>query len=149
MRVCIYEKTGGCCRSEIFSWQIGRPWPTLRVRSSPPSLTLPNCCIPCPSYTGISASSLTRLLLYTLLTPALLYNALIPASKQHRPHSSHNPTFRAKLPVSMSTIPPDTEILNPTDEEFYASYVSSCKQWVSLAYCCTIEDGVSASSAYS
>lgn len=106
MRVCIYEKTGGCYRSELFSWQIGRPRPTQCVRSSPPSLTLPSCCIPCPSYTGISASSLTRLLLYTLLTPKLLYNVLIPASKQHRPHSSHNSTLRAKLQSACQQSPP-------------------------------------------
>lgn len=144
----------GCCRSVLSEEEGGGSWSAMADSTcmSDPTRS-PNLIafsvavfIAICWHFSISSSPFTVpyfLIFHTAVqhSRSLLQAAL--ATQQPRPPSP------GQTSLNMSTAPTDTEILNPADEEFYASYVSSYSQYSSPAYHCIIEDGVSASSAYS
>lgn len=126
---CMYLKIG-CCRSVFYLKKRGGSWSAMADSTcmsdptSSPNLIAFSVAvfIAICWHFSISSSPFTVPYFLTFHTAVQHSRSLLqaaPATQQPRPASP------GQTSLNMSTTPPDTEILNPADEEFYASYVSS------------------------
>lgn len=125
---CMYLKIG-CCRSVLSEEEgrqlVGNGRFYVYVRSH--QLAESNCVLGCRIHCHMLAFQHLLFPIYCPIFSHIPYSC----SAQSFPPPSRTAHTAATPPVSgpnfanMSTTPTDTEILNPADEEFYASYVSS------------------------